>query len=229
MIPAFYKAGARFHTLAASTVIGPFQVGSKFGLRKASTDVSALMADSSCNTLVIATRHDSHASLVQQALAAGKHVFVEKPLCITSEQLADIQAVHTGEQLLMVGFNRRFAPLLTELRQHLDFLSGPKAFIYTCNAGAIPPDHWTQDPAIGGGRLLGEACHFVDLLRYLAASPLMICNCSPLSIASTAQIPFPCRCALLMAPSALFITSRMVVKPSPRSDWRSSLQARFFV
>ena len=79
------------------------------------------MADSSCNTLVIATRHDSHASLVQQALAAGKHVFVEKPLCITSEQLADIQAVHTGEQLLMVGFNRRFAPLLTELRQHLDF------------------------------------------------------------------------------------------------------------
>jgi len=172
LIPAFAKAGARFHTLAASSGIGPVHVGRKFGFRQASTDVRALLADPSCNTVVIATRHDSHASLVQQAQAAGKHVFVEKPLCLTAEELSSIETVHTGEQVLMVGFNRRFAPLLLELQQQLSRLQGPKAFVYNCNAGAIPVDHWTQDPSLGGGRLLGEACHFVDLLRHLAASPI---------------------------------------------------------
>ena len=172
LIPAFAKAGACFHTIAASSGIGPVQVGRKFGFHQASTDVPALLADSSCSTVVIATRHDSHAALVQQALAAGKHVFVEKPLCLTAEELRSIEAVYTGEQLLMVGFNRRFAPLLIDLQQQLGCLSGPKAFVYTCNAGAIPADHWTQDPALGGGRLVGEACHFVDLLRHLAASPI---------------------------------------------------------
>jgi len=172
LIPAFAHAGARFHTLAASSSIGPVHVGRKYFFPQASTDLSSLFADNSCNTVVIATRHDSHASLVQQALAAGKHVFVEKPLCLSIEELDAIQATHTGEQLLMVGFNRRFAPLVLDLQQELTRLSGPKAFIYTCNAGAIPPDHWTQDPANGGGRLLGEACHFVDLLRHLAASPI---------------------------------------------------------
>ena len=172
LIPAFAKAGACFHTLAASSGIGPVHVGRKFGFRQASTDVPALLADPSCNTVVIATRHDSHAPLVLQALAAGKHVFVEKPLCLTAKDLSAIEAAHTGEQLLMVGFNRRFAPLLLDLQQQLQRLSGTKAFVYTCNAGAIPVDHWTQDPALGGGRLLGEACHFVDLLRHLAASPI---------------------------------------------------------
>jgi predicted dehydrogenase len=172
LIPAFAKAGASFHTLAASHGIGPVYVGRKFCFRQASTDVPALLADPSCNTVVIATRHDSHAALVQQGLAAGKHVFVEKPLCLTPGELTAIEAVYTGEQLLMVGFNRRFAPLIVDLQQQLARLSGPRSFVYTCNAGAIPGDHWTQDPTLGGGRLLGEACHFVDLLRYLAASPI---------------------------------------------------------
>jgi predicted dehydrogenase/threonine dehydrogenase-like Zn-dependent dehydrogenase len=172
LIPAFAKAGARFHTLAASSGIGPVHVGRKFAFLLASTDVPALLADPSCNTVVIATRHDSHASLAQQALAAGKHVFVEKPLCLTAEELTAIEAAHTAEQLFMVGFNRRFAPLLIDLQLQLQRLSGPKAFVYTCNAGSIPADHWTQDSALGGGRLLGEACHFVDLLRHLAASPI---------------------------------------------------------
>ncbi|QNJ07707.1 oxidoreductase / NAD-binding Rossmann fold family protein [Synechococcus sp. Minos11] len=172
LIPAFAKAGARFHTLAASSGIGPVHLGRKFGFRQASTDISALLADSNANSVVIATRHDSHAALVQQALDAGKHVFVEKPLCITADELTAIEEAHTGQALLMVGFNRRFAPLLLDLQQQLSRLQGPKAFVYTCNAGAIPAHHWTQDPAAGGGRLLGEACHFVDLLRYLAASPI---------------------------------------------------------
>ncbi|MCP9892070.1 bi-domain-containing oxidoreductase [Cyanobium sp. Aljojuca 7D2] len=172
LIPAFAKAGARFHTLAASSGIGPVHVGRKFGFSQASTDPAALLADPTVNSVVIATRHDSHAALVQQALAAGKHVFVEKPLCLTTTELEAIEASYTGQSLLMVGFNRRFAPLLMDLQQQLTRLQGPKAFAYTCNAGAIPADHWTQDPAAGGGRLLGEACHFVDLLRHLAASPI---------------------------------------------------------
>jgi predicted dehydrogenase len=173
LIPAFAKAGARFHTLAAFNGIGPVHLGRKFGFLQASTDVPALLADPSCNTLVIATRHDSHATLVQQALAAGKHVFVEKPLCLTGEELKAIEEAQSGsQQVLMVGFNRRFAPLVKELQHQLARFSGPKAFIYTCNAGAISREHWTQDPALGGGRLLGEACHFVDLLRYLAASSI---------------------------------------------------------
>jgi predicted dehydrogenase len=186
LIPAFAKAGAQFHTLVGSSGLGPVHVGRKFGFCKASTDVAALLADPSCNTVVIATRHDSHASLVEQAQAAGKHVFVEKPLCLTADELAAIEAVYTGQALLMVGFNRRFAPLLLDLQKQLSRLQGPKAFIYNCNAGAIPADHWTQDPTFGGGRLLGEACHFVDLLRHLADSPI-----EDLQLISAAD-PKPC-------------------------------------
>ena len=156
LIPAFVKSGARFHTLAASSGVGPVHLGRKFGFIHASTDISGVLENSSTNSVVIATRHDSHARLVLQALNAGKHVFVEKPLCLSAEELSAIESVHTGDQILMVGFNRRFAPLVIELKQHLRPLSGPKVFVYTCNAGSISPDHWTQDPAIGGGRLLAS-------------------------------------------------------------------------
>ncbi|MEB3105312.1 MAG: bi-domain-containing oxidoreductase, partial [Cyanobacteriota bacterium] len=173
LIPAFARAGARFHTLAASSGLAPSQLGPRHRFRQASTDIAATIADPAAQALVIATRHDSHAALVQQALAAGKHVFVEKPLCLTAAELEAIEAsLAHSSSLLMVGFNRRFAPLLLELRQQLSRLPGPRAFVYTCNAGAIPADHWTQDPERGGGRLLGEACHFVDLLHHLAGSPI---------------------------------------------------------
>jgi len=173
LIPAFARAGARFHTLAASSGLGPSQLGPRHRFRQASTDIAATIADPAAQALVIATRHDSHAALVQQALAAGKHVFVEKPLCLTTAELEAIEAsIAQSSGLLMVGFNRRFAPLLLDLRQQLSRLPGPRAFVYTCNAGAIPAEHWTQDPERGGGRLLGEACHFVDLLRHLAGSPI---------------------------------------------------------
>ena len=141
LIPAFAKVGARFHTIASSSGIGPAHVGRIFGFRHASTDSQSLLADNTCNTVVSATRHDSHGLLVAKALAAGKHVFVEKPLCLTADELTAIEEAHSGEQLLMVGFNRRFAPLLVELKQQLSRLSGQKAFIYTCNAGFIPADH----------------------------------------------------------------------------------------
>ena len=172
LIPAFDKAGASFHTLVASHGTAPVHFGKKFGFLQASTDVASLLSDNSCNSVVIATRHDSHAVLVKQSLDAGKHVFVEKPLCLTNDELSMIEAAYTGKQILMVGFNRRFAPLLIEVKRLLSLLRGPKAFVYTCNAGAIPDDHWTHDPDVGGGRLIGEACHFVDLLRYLAESSI---------------------------------------------------------
>ena len=173
LIPAFSKAGAHFHTLAASSGLRPSLLGYRHGFHQASTDIASTIADSAAQAVVIATRHDSHAALVQQALAAGKHVFVEKPLCLTAKELDAIEAsMASSSGLLMVGFNRRFAPLLLELRHQLSRLPGPRAFVYTCNPGAIPADHWTQDPQRGGGRLLGEVCHFVDLLRHLSGSPI---------------------------------------------------------
>ena len=147
-------------------------MGRKFGFIKGSTDVAGLLSDQSCTAVVIATRHDSHAQLAQEVLLAGKHLFVEKPLCLTSDELLSIEDSYSSDKLLMVGFNRRFAPLVIDLKNQVDRLCGPKSFVYTCNAGYIPPDHWTQDPSVGGGRLLGEACHFVDLIRFLTASPI---------------------------------------------------------
>ena len=126
------------------------------------------------NAVAIVTRHDSHAPFVARALAAGKHVFVEKPLAIDDAGLAKVKeaydaAVSKGvPRQLMVGFNRRFSPQIGKMKSMLASIREPKSFIMTMNAGAIPPDHWTQDPAVGGGRIIGEACHFIDLMRHLA-------------------------------------------------------------
>jgi predicted dehydrogenase len=128
---------------------------------------------------VITTQHDSHSRFVLQALEAGKHVFVEKPLCLTLEELSAIEAKHglassqdSISTMVMVGFNRRFAPQVQKIKELLGGVPGPKAFIMTVNAGAIPADHWTQDQDAGGGRIIGEACHFIDLLRFLSSSPI---------------------------------------------------------
>ncbi|MEB3200909.1 MAG: bi-domain-containing oxidoreductase [Synechococcaceae cyanobacterium] len=174
LVPAFARAGARFAGVAAGSGLAPRQLGDRFGFQRASTDIAATLQDPAADALVIATRHDSHADLVCRALEQGRPVFVEKPLCLRSSELEAIEAALAAASfpLLMVGYNRRFAPLLQELRRQLVPLSGPRAFLYTCNAGAIPQEHWTQDPQVGGGRLLGEACHFVDLLRHLAGAPI---------------------------------------------------------
>jgi predicted dehydrogenase len=152
--------------------------GRKFGFEKTTTDIATILDDPGVNAVVIATRHDSHGDLVCRALEAGKHVFVEKPLALVDDELAAIEAarekaVACGFQpLVTVGFNRRFAPQVQMIKGLLAGASGPKSFIMTVNAGAIPADHWTQDPTVGGGRILGEACHFIDLLRFLAAVPI---------------------------------------------------------
>jgi predicted dehydrogenase/threonine dehydrogenase-like Zn-dependent dehydrogenase len=146
----------------------------KFGFSYCTTDQDAILADSTINTVVIATRHNLHASQVSLALEMGKHVFCEKPLCLKEDELSAIvrsrQDSTAGQPLLMVGFNRRFAPLSVRMREFLQPIHEPLVLHYRVNAGFIPADHWTNDPMEGGGRILGEVCHFVDLLSFLTGS-----------------------------------------------------------
>jgi len=170
LIPAFRDAGASFRFIAGAGGPGGVHLGRKFRFLKATTDVAQLLVDDKSRVIVIATRHDTHAKYVMSALEAGKHVFVEKPLCLTRNDLDVISdlAEQRQECILMVGFNRRFSPLVQQIKTLLASRPGPKSFLMTVNAGVVPADHWTQDAEVGGGRVVGEACHFLDLLRYLA-------------------------------------------------------------
>jgi predicted dehydrogenase/threonine dehydrogenase-like Zn-dependent dehydrogenase len=179
LIPAFKAAGAHLASVASSAGVSGVHAAKKYGFDETTTDTDSLFADPKVDALVITTRHNSHAGFVLQALAAGKHVFVEKPICLTLAELDEIEAAHAllEEQgmapLVMVGFNRRFAPQVQKIKSLLAGVNGPKSFVMTVNAGAIPADHWTQDRELGGGRIVGEGCHFIDLLRFLAASPIV--------------------------------------------------------
>ena len=175
LIPAFKRTGARLNTVASGAGVSGVHAGRKYGFASATTDTDRLLSEPETHAIVVTTRHDSHASYTVRALAAGKHVFVEKPLCLTLDELAEIQlALQSAKSpqgqtpLLMVGFNRRFAPQIQTIKQLLAGVNTPKTLVMTVNAGAVPASHWAQDAEIGGGRLLGEACHFVDLLRHLA-------------------------------------------------------------
>ena len=179
LIPAFKKASAQLHTIVTSGGINGVIHGEKTGFAEASTDVDALLSNSDINTVAIATRHNSHAYFVQKALAAQKNVFVEKPLALTVEEIDLIEEAYNqniqNKQFtrVMVGFNRRFAPQVQKMKSLLVSVREPKSFIMTMNAGAIPADHWTQDNTVGGGRIIGEACHFIDLMRFLAGSKIV--------------------------------------------------------
>ncbi|MBQ1784375.1 MAG: bi-domain-containing oxidoreductase [Gammaproteobacteria bacterium] len=185
LLPAFKRAGARFCCVASSAGVSGLHAARKFGFKETTTDTKRLFSDPSTKAIVITTRHDTHAKYVLQAIEAGKHVFVEKPLCLTLDELIEIESAlkvagqsskGTSVPILMVGFNRRFAPHVQRIKQLLVGAPGPKSFIMTVNAGAIPAEHWTQDSEIGGGRIVGEACHFIDLLRFLANSPIVEWN-----------------------------------------------------
>lgn len=175
LIPAFKAAGASLRTVVSSGGVSAVHYGKKHGFAQASTDSATVMADAAIDTVVVATRHDAHAHQVLTALQAGKHVFCEKPLCLTLDELAEIEAEARNRpaQQLMLGFNRRFAPQIVKIKQLLAGVAEPKSFVMTVNAGAIPADHWTQDKAVGGGRIVGEGCHFIDLLRHLAGAPIV--------------------------------------------------------
>lgn len=179
LIPAFKAAGARLKTVASNAGVSGVHAGRKFGFEQTTTDTDGVFADAQVDSIVITTRHDSHARLVIQALEAGKDVFVEKPLALTLDELTRIERAAAApggsagrQRMLVVGFNRRFAPQVQKMKSLLTGATEPKVFVMTVNAGNIPATHWTQDPVVGGGRIAGEACHFIDLLRFLAGSPI---------------------------------------------------------
>lgn len=154
--------------VASASGVHAAHVARKFGFAYATSEAREILDDPRVNLVAILTRHDSHVSLARQALERGKHVFVEKPLAIDETQLEEItQALSQAKSLLMVGFNRRFAPLSQRLKGMLESRREPLFAHYRVNAGYLPPDHWLHHPQQGGGRLIGEACHFVDFLTFL--------------------------------------------------------------
>lgn len=175
LMPALAKTGARLRSIASRGGVTGAHVGRKFGFEQTTTDYRDLLSDGEINAVVITTRHDAHAGMTIEALEAGKHVFVEKPLALQHDDLLRVQAAFdkAGDRLLMVGFNRRFSPHIDRIRACLTGRTEPLCMIMTVNAGFIPPDHWTQDPDVGGGRIIGEGCHWIDLMSCLAASPVV--------------------------------------------------------
>jgi predicted dehydrogenase len=175
LIPSAGTAG-KLHTVVTSRGVTAKNAGEKFGFGAFSTDTKDVLANKDINVVFIATRHDTHADIVISSLEQGKHVFVEKPLAIRESDLKRVaEAVgRVKECKLMVGFNRRFAPLAVEAQQVFQNLSEPMVVNYRVNAGFLPKDHWTQREQ-GGGRILGEVCHFVDFLQFITqANPTKV-------------------------------------------------------
>ena len=180
LLPILKQRNVRLRTIASAGGPSGAIAGAAFDAERITADVDDIVDDSSIETVFVLTRHDSHASLVLRALEAGKHVFVEKPLALSEEDLDRIERVaRDTDRLLMVGFNRRFAPFSREVASHLAARSGPVALNITVNAGAIPRDHWTQNADVGGGRIVGEACHFIDLARALVGQPIAGVHATP--------------------------------------------------
>lgn len=174
LLPAIKKAGGISLVGIASAGGMHAQVtGRKFGFQYAASSEDEILGDPNINTIAILTRHNSHTDLAIKAMKAGRNVFVEKPLAITSSQLSLIhkQLLKTNNCLLMTGFNRRFSPLAQTLSDFLSPRTEPLHVHYRVNAGTIPPNHWTQDETLGGGRIIGEACHFIDLVTFLVGAP----------------------------------------------------------
>ncbi len=157
--------------IATAAGLSAAHSASRFGFGYAGTDPAALINDEHINTVAVLTRHVSHAAATAEALSAGKHVFCEKPLSIDLEGLEQVRAALEGATgLLTVGFNRRFAPMAQRMKAFLSQANQPISAHYRVNAGQLPADHWVHDPKVGGGRLIGEVCHFVDFLVYLIGS-----------------------------------------------------------
>src|SRR5947199_1976564 len=173
LLPAMKKvSGLNFIGICAASGTHARHAADEFSLRYCVSDQAEILNDPAVNTIVIATRHHLHAPHVVAALQAGKHVFCEKPLCLDQDELSEIiQAYNPSQAHLMAGFNRRFAPMVREMKLFVENIHEPLAMHYRINAGALPPDHWINDPEQGGGRILGEVCHFIDLLSFLADTP----------------------------------------------------------
>ena len=178
LLPALKKSKAVLHTIASAQGVSSASGGSKYGFQYNTNDLDTIWNTDEIDTVFVTTRHNLHAKLVSKALQSDKNVFVEKPLCLTKSELRDIRNLYyerreSSRIRLMVGFNRRFAPLVKKMKFKVKDRVEPLSIIYTINAGHIPADHWTQEMDIGGGRIVGEACHFIDLMRYLVGRPIV--------------------------------------------------------
>lgn len=178
LLPTLNKIGKlQFRKICSAGGVSAIHSGEKFEFQIATSDEDEVYNDHETNTIFILTRHDQHARQVIKALQTGKHVFVEKPLCLTLEELSEIELVysslntqHSTLPLLMVGFNRRFAPAAKIVKDFFSTVNQSITVSIRFNAGEIPPEHWTQDEMVGGGRIIGEACHAIDLATYLVGS-----------------------------------------------------------
>lgn len=169
------KATGLYHFGALATTGGPSaaEAQNSFGFDYVTNDYQKLLADDSIDLIAISTNHNTHAKFIIEALKAGKHVYCEKPLCLTLDELADIEETYSASKgELFCGLNRRYAPLVQQIKQEMKTDKIPAVYDYIANAGFIPNDHWTQDETVGGGRIVGEAVHFVDTIQYLDGSPI---------------------------------------------------------
>lgn len=172
LLPALAKTPAVMETIVSAGGVSASHAARKFGFRSSATDYRAVLGDDRVNTIFITTRHNQHAEMVAEAIAAGKHVFVEKPLSIDRAGLEQVRDAYerSSDLQLMVGFNRRFSPHAVKMAELLRGRTGPLCMSMMVNAGQIPADHWTHDPQVGGGRIVGEGCHWIDLLAFLAGA-----------------------------------------------------------
>jgi polar amino acid transport system substrate-binding protein len=171
LLPNFKAAGAEFCSIASASGVSARDAGTKYGFVRFLSDAQSVIDDADSNLIVIATRHGSHAELTTMALERGKHVFVEKPLALNDAELDKVlEAASRSEGQLLVGFNRRFSPLAVKAKEIFQNRQSPLSLLYRVNAGRIPREHWTQDKIEGGGRIIGEVCHFIDLMQFLTGA-----------------------------------------------------------
>lgn len=174
ILPSMKKCNANIKSIASSGGLSGTTMAKKYGISNSTTDYKTMLADSEIDTVFVTTRHNSHAKFVQEILEADKHVFVEKPLALNHEELDQIiRAKAKTKKTITVGFNRRFAPLATKLKKLLANNNTPINIIATMNAGMIPANVWVHDMEVGGGRIIGEACHYMDLCSYLTGSEIV--------------------------------------------------------
>lgn len=175
LLPSFKKEQFDINIISSSKGLSGSLLSQKFQIPNTTTDNEVIFNDNNISSVAITTPHSSHGKLTLKALQSNKNVFVEKPLCLKRSELDEIKEYCSSQKnipLLMVGFNRRFSPLVEKLKERLNSMSEPMSIIMTINAGYIPSNHWTQDKDIGGGRLLGEGCHFIDLARFLVGKKI---------------------------------------------------------
>jgi len=196
LLPTLKKIkGVTFRGVSTATGMSATDTAKKYGFEFAATDQGEVMKDESTNLVFVTTRHDMHAAQIKAALEAGKYVFSEKPLCINEEQLDGVLAAKNAEDAkdvlsrVMIGFNRRFSPHAKLLKEYFSKRTLPLVMHYRVNAGSIPKEIWLQDPEVGGGRMVGEGCHFIDFMRYVCGAPVEKVQAMCIKTANGAETP----------------------------------------